>query len=258
MLEDRVTFARANLSWCITSGSFVNYFACTSRKMTERAQKRWNFDMTGRRGLISNREIKEGEERIKRAATSADACDTRSGLKREGKDDGTGERAVGLTWSSIIKPAPVFMVESHPPYLFVYPFLIPASSLAPSSLYSRHRAIKFGNSIPPAAFTHVHTYVSYPHPDCGSVDVSFARLKSTAFYKRIKVNGEGAPSAIPRKAHPSGFPLPSLPPIWRSHSLLCHVCGSGVLVLTEKRIQVPRSYFCLQSLANLYAILRTT
>lgn len=130
----------------------------------------------------------------------------------EGGEGRWNERTVGRFDMElhIIKPAPVFMVESHPPYLFVYPFLIPASSLAPSSLYSRHRAIKFGNSIPPAAFTHVHTYVSYPYPGCGSVDVSSARLKSTAFYKRIKVNGGGAPSAIPRKAHPSGFP--SFPP----------------------------------------------
>lgn len=157
----------------------------------------------------------------------------------------------------IIKPAPVFMVESHPPYLFAYPFLIPASSLAPSSLYSRHRAIKFGNSIPLAE--RLHTYTRTCHTR--SLDVApstWAPRDSNLlrFISASKLMVEALPLQFRAKRIPPVFPSPSHMEI--SHPLLCHVCGSGVLVPTEKRVQVLSSYFCLQSLANLYAILRTT
>jgi len=45
MLKDRDACTN-KLKLSIASGSFVSYFACTSRKMTKRAQKRWNLDMT--------------------------------------------------------------------------------------------------------------------------------------------------------------------------------------------------------------------
>lgn len=112
----------------------------------------------------------------------------------------------------IIKPAPIFMVESHPPYLvcthssFLRLSLVSLSpSLPPLSLYARHRAIKFGNSIPPAAFTYTRTCHSRPLSLALRFRPVARRLKPTAFYKRIKVNDGGAPSAIPRETHPSGW-----------------------------------------------------
>lgn len=174
----------------------------------------------------------------------------------------------------IIKPASVFMVESHPPF----PVCTHSSFLRPA----RHRAIKFGNSIPPCRTRlHVHMHIRiYPPPPnhhhaCDrrahipALGASFcrrverrvrARLRPTAFYKRIKVNGGGAPRAIPHKAHPDRFSSSSVPACPRPYArtfaerspALFHLhfsaplpsgcrCQDRIFVYNPRRISVLRT-----------------
>lgn len=201
-------------SRCITSDSFVSYFTRKSRKIIKKKTPsvklrcdslisvRTRVSGGGRRG--GRGEKAQPRSQIHATRDRGGRVVSRRWWKRLG---GSGWFDMGL---HIIKPTPVFMVESHPRYLVVCThssFLRSPSSPA-LSLLARHRAIKFGNSIPPAARsrTHVRVIARYARPTRrfrSAARARFCRLKPTAFYKRIKVNGGGAPSAIPREAHPS-------------------------------------------------------
>ena len=98
-----------------------------------------------------------------------------------------GGDQVDLTWGAPYnQPASVFMVESHPLYLAVYPFLIPAFCFA-------HRAIKFGNSILLVPCTYARVRV------CTCMEPGLSNL--LRFISASKLMAEAHP-AIPSKAHP--------------------------------------------------------